>query len=467
MPEGVGGTAGAAGSPTTGGNQPSTGGGNAAVAEPTFSYGGGQPISGDRGETRPSEDAIDAIEGESGSESEEFDDFGAEDFDDAVADPDIEDKPSKLDYKKLTEQLKSQDPKIAKAAEKQLKRAVMENQRFKEFAASPEALRDSMARIDAFGGLDGIEKEMQEWNSTLTKFQSGDPAVIDEWFKENPAGMAKLMPTALNKLRETNPQAWNHEMSKVFMATVNQGGALEALASLADVQSIKDSPEAMRALQKFFGVVKAVDDFSQNAPKQDDTIKDQTLTKREQALTQKEATIYRQTMNSRVEPVMSKVADNALARVLKGRNLTAEAKAELRKDIFREFAVLNAKDETFKKNANALYTAKDIDKFVRFVKSRADTMMPRAAARVWRKYTGITGLSDQEKTQRAGEGQSRREAGAGGAGGNFIKTAQPNKNDIDWGAMRQKFGGRDGAEDAFMSGKYLKKGDSKNEYRWR
>jgi hypothetical protein len=134
------------------------------------------------------------------------------------------------------------------------------------------------------------------------------------------------------------------------------------------------------------------------------------------------------------------------------------------KDVNLEYAQLAKKDADFQKNAKALLAAGDTEKFVKLCKANMERTMPMAAKRVWRKYAGIAGLNEADKTQRRAEGDARREAGGGGASTGTIKTATPKPQDVDWARMRSEFG-RDKSDDMFMfQRKYYKKGDSKNTY---
>ena len=113
-------------------------------------------------------------------------------------------------------------------------------------------------------------------------------------------------------------------------------------------------------------------------------------------------------------PILNKVAANALNAQLKGRKLTVEQRKDLLADINREYSTLAKNDPEFQKNAKALLASNETEKFLKLVSSNMERTMPLAARRIWRKYTGISGLSDTEKQQRKTEGASMREVGGGG-----------------------------------------------------
>lgn len=471
MPEGAvstpGGAAGAGTSPGTA--KPGAGGAAGAGAgsatgspEPKVTWGG--PESGE--DTSKS-----AIETGDRAEIDQpaTDEFGDETFDEEIA-PETEEPKDDFSpeaYQKLKAALAS-DPELFK----QVKRAISENKRYKEISKSPEELRIAFDRVETLGGLDAIEAESQEWSQVYEMFQKGDPGVIDYWAKDNPDGLAKIMPSAIERYKDLDPAGWTHSMAKTFMATVHQSGLASALDTLASLDAVSKNPEAKQLLAKVINVVNAVNAHAEKSPERDLTPEAKKLDEREKTLSEKESALYHQSVSARVIPIMGKTATNALNSVLRGRKLTGDQRKELVADINLEYSRLAKNDATFQKNAKALLATNETEKFLKLVGSNMERTMPVAARRIWRKYTGISGLSDQEKQQRKMEGESRREAGGGGTTAAMVKTGPPNPRDVDWQRMRDEMG-RDKADEAFSFGVkninggrrfYYKKGDKKNIY---
>jgi hypothetical protein len=448
----------------------STGAGSGS-GEPTYGW-SGQTV--DKGiDTGVSESAGAAEGATEGDEDESFgfaddaeSDIDSSGDDDGLAD--AGEKPQRpSDWKKIAEELKSTDPAVAKAAQKALKRAYGENDLYRKVFKSPQEAQKAVQRIETLGGLDAVESEAAEWASVYNGFRSGDPKVLDVWFKDNPDGVGKLMPTALNKYREMDPAGWTHEMSSVFMATAQNTGMLQAFEMLLDIPEVANNPTAKRALEKITQVMNAINGHASKPPVRDEANQSKALSEREQKIKQQENVIYQRQVAQQVEPVMRKAAEMAISKLITGKKLSADARADLIRDVKAEFSQISKKDPDFQKNAKALLESGETERFLRLVKSKLEQQMPFAAKRVWRKYQGISGIAQETQQQRKTEAQSRREAGGGGAASNTVRTASPKPADVDWTRMREVKGGRDAADTAFMNGWYLKKGDGKNEYRWR
>lgn len=414
------------------------------AAEPSYGWHGDESQSSSSGE----QPAIDTqVE-----DSQVDDDFGTAEFD---AEPE---KPAKSFVKDVQEALKD-NPQLFK----QIKAQHFELNRFREMFKSTDEARKTVDRLESMGGLDAIEQESGEWATAWAGFQAGDPAVLDTWFAENPQGMAKLMPAALNKFRESHPEQWKHQMSSTFMATVSQSGMLQAIEGLYDLPELAESPQAKKLLDRISGVLREINGYATKAPEQDLAPAQKELNQRAEQLKQQENALYQKGVSAQITPLMNKSAEKALNAVLGQRRIAPEARKDLLEDIRGEFARLSKADAEFQRNAKALLASSETDRFMRLCKSNFERNMPLAAKRVWRKYQGISGGPERQQIRQ--EGQARREAGGSSAPTTAVQhKGELNPKDIDWARMREHFGGRDEADEAFAFGrKFFKKGD-KNLY---
>jgi hypothetical protein len=436
------------------GTQPTT-----AAPEPKVTYGAPDTTAKP---AEPIEGAEDGLE----VESEGFGDDEFGDESDAAPETPAEEFGSDT-YQQLKQAL-AQNPELFK----KVKKAISEVTRFKGMFESPEKARETVDRIETLGGLESIESEAQEWSTVYEMFSSGDPGVIDYWAKDNPEALSKLFPHIYDRMQQQDPALWNYKAAETFMATVQQSGMSSALETLAGLDAIQKSPDAKNLINKIINTINAVNAHAEKSPQRDLSPEAKKLSDKEQKLAERENALYQQGVSARVVPIMGKVAQNALSSVLKGRKLTPDAKKGLLADLNLEYSRMAKADATFQKSAKALLSDKQDDKFLKLVQANLERTMPLAARRVWRKYTGISGISEAEAGKVRAEGQTRREAGGGGAAVQMTKTAAPRAQDVDWARMRQELG-RDRADSAFSFGLkelyggkrfYYKKGDPKGIY---
>lgn len=389
-----------------------------------------------------------------------------EKLDDGDAPTDAYDSSKPFDPK-IEEALKGQ-PELLKA----LKQGHYELRQWKGTGfKNPAELKAYKGRIEAIGGPEAIEKESQEWTSTLQGFQNGDPAVLDKWATENPDGMVKLSGPMLDWLHKSNPEVWSGHMSKVFMATLrapnDQGiSPLAAFNQLYDIPEIKDSPAAQKLLKQIADTINTVNAVSKKDP---EATAPRGGGKESQKLETERRGIFLEKVNMQASPVIEAAAKQAMKVALKGLTISKEAEADILADIKRQFNAIQKADPDFQKNAKDLLAKQDIDRFVKVLKSAIARNMPRAALREARKYKGLSGNTEKRKA----ESQTRLEAGGGGAGaGNRIRYTGPFKQggpdpaQIDYQGMRAQFG-RKGTDEMLQRHEFFKKGgDGKTVYFW-
>lgn len=439
----LGGGGAAAGSPGA------TGGGSGA----TEGAGGGKAIGDTSGGTQGAEGTQAGAEGtEAALGDPGADDFGSfEDFgdDDAAAYLQDREEFGPETYKSLKEALKA-SPELFK----QTKKAISLVKRFTEHFETPEAAGELIGDLQTHGGWEGIKQELGETATFLNGWNAGDADVVTSWIKENGDGLAKNMPVIMREWQTRDEQGWAHDAAQTFIATLNQapvGGisALAALGQLGQIEGVKDS----EAYKTIVDAIKNVQKIANTAPAKAEAKPDTSkLTEREKNIQQQERSLRTQQLGGKANPILQSAAQNALKLVAGSRKLGPQAQKDLISDIHSEFARLMEKDTDGKSKRQRLIEAGQSDQWLKMVKSAADRTMPLAARRVWRKYAGISGLTQQEKQTRQSEGRSRSEVGSTG-GTQGLQTKSPGDGrQVDREAMLRKFGGRDKADDAFLFG---------------
>ena len=475
--------AGGAGAGAAGG----AGGAGGAKTTPAVSFGdgksGGAGGAGDQGGAGQGGD-----QGQGGEQKPltdkdfKFEFEGAEEG--AAADPDLQADPSGTNY----DVTKAFDPKLAEAlkndpqALRQTKRLWYENREFKNQGfKTPEELKahvaqitelaDSLGRQDGTKGLEALAAEAKEWATVYAGFQAGDPAVLDQWFKDNPEGLIKLVPAALDKLYQQAPQVWAHREAKVFMSQLgdknNVKSALYAINRMYDIA--QSNPEAVAYMEIIAKVINDIDSVARKTPQAGGG--DQNISEERKQLEKGKRDLYLNKVHAQVRPTITRAAEQAAKVILRGRKMSDEALKTFNNDVDAAYRNLCAKDKDFNDNATAYLKAGETEKFDKLVKAAIKKYMPAAARQVYQRYAGFSGLSDAEKAARRAEGQGHMEGAAGGSQGKpktrytgqMIQGA-PDPKSIDWARMRAEWG-RSGSDDHLMEHEFYVKG-KKELYYW-
>ena len=146
------------------------------------------------------------------------------------------------------QKLKSEDPALAKA----FKAALYEQNALRtEFPDGLKAIRETMAQIEQFGGLDRlpeIAESAQELGRIDELYDAHDPAFIDGMIESNPEAFRALIPVALEKFKAQNFEAYASMVAPDILAGMDSRGgvrdAIEGLAALA-----RDNPDVAKHLQ--------------------------------------------------------------------------------------------------------------------------------------------------------------------------------------------------------------------------
>lgn len=353
-------------------------------------------------------------------------------------------------YKAVKEALKAQ-PEVFKA----VKKAVGMVKRYQEHFDTPEAAGELLGDIQSLGGWDTVKQDVIETATFLNGYNAGDKAVVSKWLDDNPDGLLKNMPLIQERWRTLDESGWAHDAAQTFKATLlnpNEQTGLSpvaALKMLGQIEGVKDSDAYKTIMQRVNGVIAKADEVPQK--KEQVRTDDPKLTAREQQVKQQEASLRKQSLGGKAQPVLDKEAKGALQLVAGSKKLSERARTDITNDMHSEFSRLVKKmDPDGVEKRRRLLAAGQDEQWLKMVKSAASRFMPMAARNVWRKYAGIAGVSAQEKQERRAEGHQRRESGTGGQAQGVQQLAnKPDGSDVDWSAMAAKFGGKSQAEDAF------------------
>lgn len=338
------------------------------------------------------------------------------------------------------------------------------------FKGNVDNLAKSLGRSDGLQGLDAIKAEAGEWSTIMGQFKAGDPAVMNNFWTNNPEGMSKLMAPALNKFSELNPAGFAHELSKIFISTLNSVDAsgttsIGAFNQLAEI--IKD-PAQVKLLNRIHATLSQLFDASQKAP-DESQIKNPQLEAREKNVQSQEQKIYVSTLEGKLRPSISNAIDQGLKKMLKGKNIPKETMEDLRRDVFEKFKAEQMGDDTYRKNAWELLQAKDEEGLTRAYRSSIVRLLPRVLRRQMRIFSGISGGN----SDRNAEAQALVESGAGGSGaaptkmpyrGQLVQGGPPPAK-IDYAGMRERFG-RLEASEMLSRREFMQKGDPKTIWTW-
>jgi hypothetical protein len=289
------------------------GGGDAGGAE-----GGGDAGEGDGGDAGGDEgggegDAGDVVVGDEsdasgdggeGDEGEGEGDEGGEGGKKTVA-------PSEEQFRKALNEVKKIDPKLADVLRKDhfklgdyLKVGTLDEVR---------ALKDTIEDLGGEEGITEMRGKVTDYANELMRFAEGDPAAVDDLFKDFPDGGFKLVPIAVNKMRAMEmdeatglPKPGGHYAqlaARLTSETLTNFGVMSALDTVLRIAHDGGTNAQARVvdeLTKLKNWAEGVSAFARRRPQEDDSKKTSDIERREQAVRQEKRGIYLTNVGSEV-----------------------------------------------------------------------------------------------------------------------------------------------------------------------
>src|ERR1700680_2367567 len=123
--------------------------------------------------------------------------------------------------------LSQQSPDDAKLLRQLADTHFRESTGWKTAFDTPQKAAEAKSIIESAGGLEGIaqaQTRLQAYDVQETGLESGDPAVLDSFFEDYPAGAAALAPHYLQKLEAVNPQALQAAVGPYAVGMLQQAG---------------------------------------------------------------------------------------------------------------------------------------------------------------------------------------------------------------------------------------------------
>ena len=225
---------------------------------------------------------------------------------------------------------------------------------------TPRDAESAKMLIDALGGVDGatnLQARVAGYDQQEAGLESGDPAVLDSFFKDYPEGAAALAPHYLDKLAAANPQAFSATIAPYAVGMLQGAGIDQHLLALAN----ETDPARLKA------GVKQLSDWintqGQNVAqlRQQGGVKapgsDKLAQEREKLNTEREE-IFRDGVSERVNSLATPVLNTEVDKLAKQYKLSDDQKKHLSETVSAKvISEMNA-DANYKKQVDLRYASK-------------------------------------------------------------------------------------------------------------
>jgi len=294
----------------------------------------------------------------------------------------------KTDFKSLPAKIKT-----ALKENPELKATYFQAKEYAKSFATPEIAQQVSETLDLYGGIDAIKSDMEEFSTTDTMFAAGDPALIDKWAEMSPSGFAKIVPEALNKLYNVDPEMYQHVGSKMIASYLNQqNGLVQSMTQYYNTLP-KDSSEAKLLNSIYSNFLEPILEMSKKVPeKKVDPERLKLNAEKEQWNDQKVRAKNDEWLGEATKNQNAKISDS-LKDYIKGKNITDEQIKLLSSNIDARAKKMMMKNPEIMKQMKTLLSMDDKTKFIKYMNSKIEKFVPAATHDIWKMFNGVKGTS--------------------------------------------------------------------------
>lgn len=234
--------------------------------------------------------------------------------------------------------------------------------------------------------LTDIRSEVQGWREFDVKISNGDPSVIEELATAAPEALQGLIPAALAKFSELNPDGYSALVTQAVLSDANQAEIPLQLTMLRTfIPRITDSPEkneiinAYNALSAWFERLKTLA-AKPIAPKADPNARKGTENQ-ESVQAARELDLTRREYNARSTGYGNKLLDSETMRILGAAKVTDEQKKQILSKVAEELDARLAANKDYGQAMRGYLANKNEEGYRRRLHSEYHKLIPGAVRR--------------------------------------------------------------------------------------
>lgn len=244
----------------------------------------------------------------------------------------------------------------------------------RQFPGGLKEITELKAKVDSFekefpGGLDAVREEQAEWRGIDEAWNNSDPRVIDVWMDANPEAFSKLMPVALDKFAQKDPESYQRWGSRLVYNSIRDSGFLGNLSFIERAVQMGDKENALKFLKENIDWLTAIKQTADSQPKA--PAADPTNDQRVSELDERESKIWANETASHVNPYRSNLIRSEAKHYLpKGAELDDETFEAIDAQVQRYADKVLMADPAFIRTFSEYAEARDSAGMIAFMKQK-------------------------------------------------------------------------------------------------
>lgn len=321
-------------------------------------------------------------------------------------------------------EISKNDPQLARDLRKNWFAARQYGEVFQTPAEATQA-KELLAEVNGveYDGLTGIEaayRLREDLGNLDRQMSSGDPAILDTIVKDNPEGLARLMPHALERLYQTNKAAYDDALMPLVSATFQSVNLTGYLDKINDLIATGKGPDASVLLEHIKNWVNGYHSKATQVQRNQVNPERQKLDEERKAIDQERQQMFFGSITAVTNPACTRDIHTHLAGLLKNSAIPVsnEAKTALINHIGEAIGKHAKEDKQYMQRQMALIeTAKKTgkkDELIKFITNYQSKLAAEYTKKTWNTYYGTgTPARAAQTAARQKANQSRVEPGKG------------------------------------------------------
>lgn len=253
---------------------------------------------------------------------------------------------------------------------------------YREF---PGGLKEAVAAkttLSEYGGVEGL-KESQEaladYGALESMFEKADPQFMVSLADTLPESFSQVMPEGLAKWKSIDPEGYNHNLAKVMVQTLDGVGVSQ---SLENIWAGLPDGDAKNAVAKLWQNIDGFRKLGEKAPERKVDPKNDALTKREQALAQREQDISMKPVTVAGKAQIVQILDREMNASYKWSETDPSIREAVKDRVEAEIGKLLTKDKGYLATRDRFKARGDYAGLEALIKSTQERVTPNIVARV-------------------------------------------------------------------------------------
>ena len=311
-------------------------------------------------------------------------------------------KEAQIDWKTVPAEVKSHIQEIAKTNPKLgnlLQNAVYTSQTFlREVPGGLKEIKALKGAIEEVGGIEeikniqGVHKALVDEQEALdTQAREGNPIVLDNLIEIAGDGFGKLMPTAMNRWEQRDPLGYQHEMSKLMVGALKEGGVVSDLNmafSMLKLNTAESIKEGVACLQRVAAWANALNGKAIKPPERPQV--DPKIASEQKKIDDQKAQLFNQEFSSEFGSWRNRTIMSEVGKIANGRQLTEYQMNTLGERVINDIKNILTADPDYMKDLRRLYDARDKAELLKFARNRTAKLLPEVTKKAYRQLFSTT-----------------------------------------------------------------------------